>query len=68
LRQDVRARALARLRRRDSADVAAAGAAFRPRSAGCESGALMTLVVPVILFVIFQRVFIRGIVITGVEK
>jgi ABC-type glycerol-3-phosphate transport system permease component len=35
---------------------------------GANRGTLMTLVVPVILFVIFQRVFIRGIVITGVEK
>ena len=29
---------------------------------------MMTLLIPVILFVIFQRVFTRGIVITGVEK
>jgi len=28
----------------------------------------MTLLIPVILFAIFQRVFTRGIVITGVEK
>jgi len=28
----------------------------------------MTLFIPVLLFVIFQRVFTRGIVITGVEK
>lgn len=33
-----------------------------------QAGTLMTLVVPVVLFVIFQRVFIRGIVISGVEK
>jgi multiple sugar transport system permease protein len=31
-------------------------------------GNMMTLVIPVILFMLFQRVFIRGIVITGVEK
>ena len=31
-------------------------------------GTIMTLVIPVALFVIFQRAFIRGIVITGVEK
>jgi len=28
----------------------------------------MTLLIPVLLFVMFQRVFVRGIVITGVEK
>jgi multiple sugar transport system permease protein len=33
-----------------------------------QAGTMMTLVIPVILFVIFQRFFIRGIVITGVEK
>jgi len=33
-----------------------------------QAGNLMTLFIPVILFVIFQRVFVRGIVITGVEK
>jgi multiple sugar transport system permease protein len=33
-----------------------------------QAGTLMTLVVPVILFVIFQRFFTRGIVISGVEK
>jgi multiple sugar transport system permease protein len=33
-----------------------------------QAGNIMTLVIPVILFFIFQRVFIRGIVITGVEK
>ena len=33
-----------------------------------QAGNIMTLVIPVILFVIFQRVFTRGIVITGVEK
>ena len=32
------------------------------------AGTLLTLIVPVILFIIFQRVFVRGIVITGVEK
>jgi multiple sugar transport system permease protein len=33
-----------------------------------QAGTMMTLLIPVILFVIFQRVFTRGIVITGVEK
>jgi multiple sugar transport system permease protein len=33
-----------------------------------QAGNIMTLVIPVILFVVFQRVFTRGIVITGVEK
>jgi multiple sugar transport system permease protein len=33
-----------------------------------QAGTLMTLIIPVLLFIVFQRVFIRGIVITGVEK
>lgn len=33
-----------------------------------QAGTMMTLIVPVVLFIVFQRVFIRGIVITGVEK
>jgi multiple sugar transport system permease protein len=33
-----------------------------------QAGTLMTLVIPVILFLVFQRFFVRGIVITGVEK
>jgi multiple sugar transport system permease protein len=33
-----------------------------------QAGNIMTLFIPVILFVIFQRVFVRGIVITGIEK
>ena len=33
-----------------------------------QAGNMMTLVVPVILFIVFQRAFVRGIVITGVEK
>jgi multiple sugar transport system permease protein len=33
-----------------------------------QAGTLMTLVIPVMLFIIFQRFFTRGIVITGVEK
>jgi ABC-type glycerol-3-phosphate transport system permease component len=28
----------------------------------------MTLLIPVMIFIVFQRVFTRGIVITGVEK
>jgi multiple sugar transport system permease protein len=33
-----------------------------------QAGTMMTLLIPVVLFVLFQRVFTRGIVITGVEK
>jgi multiple sugar transport system permease protein len=33
-----------------------------------QAGTLMTMIIPIILFLIFQRVFVRGIVITGVEK
>ena len=33
-----------------------------------QAGTLMTMVIPVILFLVFQRVFVRGVVITGVEK
>jgi len=33
-----------------------------------QAGTLMTLVIPVLLFIAFQRFFTRGIVITGVEK
>ena len=33
-----------------------------------QAGTLMTMVVPVVLFLLFQRAFTRGIVITGVEK
>jgi multiple sugar transport system permease protein len=33
-----------------------------------QAGTLMTMLIPVILFLIFQRVFVRGVVITGVEK
>jgi multiple sugar transport system permease protein len=33
-----------------------------------QAGTLMTLIIPVVLFMLFQRVFTRGIVITGVEK
>ena len=33
-----------------------------------QAGNLMTLAIPVVVFLIFQRVFTRGIVITGVEK
>ncbi|MEZ4595865.1 MAG: hypothetical protein R3C32_02920 [Chloroflexota bacterium] len=32
-----------------------------------QAGTLMTLAIPVVLFIVFQRVFTRGIVITGVE-
>ena len=33
-----------------------------------QAGTLMTMVIPVVLFLIFQRVFVRGVVISGVEK
>jgi len=33
-----------------------------------QAGTLMTLVVPVVVYILFQRVFTRGIVITGVER
>jgi len=33
-----------------------------------QAGNIMTLLIPVVLFIAFQRVFTRGIVITGVEK
>ena len=33
-----------------------------------QAGTLMTLIIPVVIFLIFQRFFVRGVVITGVEK
>jgi multiple sugar transport system permease protein len=33
-----------------------------------QAGTLITMIIPVALFLVFQRVFVRGIVITGVEK
>lgn len=33
-----------------------------------QAGAMMTLIIPLVLFVVAQRFFIQGIVITGVEK
>jgi len=33
-----------------------------------QAGTLMTMIIPIILFLVFQRVFVKGIVITGVEK
>ena len=33
-----------------------------------QAGTLMTMLIPVILFLIFQRIFVRGVVVTGVEK
>jgi multiple sugar transport system permease protein len=33
-----------------------------------QAGNIMTLLIPVLLFAMFQRVFIRGIVVTGVDK
>lgn len=33
-----------------------------------QAGVLLTMIIPVILFLVFQRFFVRGIVITGVER
>ena len=33
-----------------------------------QAGTLMTMIIPIVLFLVFQRFFVRGIVITGVEK
>ncbi len=33
-----------------------------------QAATLMTMVIPVVLFLIFQKVFIRGVVITGVGR
>jgi multiple sugar transport system permease protein len=33
-----------------------------------QAGTLMTLVIPVLVYIVFQRVFTRGVVITGVER
>jgi multiple sugar transport system permease protein len=33
-----------------------------------QAGTLMTMLIPVVLFLIFQRIFVRGVVVTGVEK
>jgi multiple sugar transport system permease protein len=33
-----------------------------------QAGTLMTMLIPVILFLIFQRIFVRGVVVTGVDK
>ena len=33
-----------------------------------QAGTLMTLVIPVVVYILFQRVFTRGVVITGVER
>jgi multiple sugar transport system permease protein len=33
-----------------------------------QAGTIMTMIIPIVIFLIFQRVFTRGIVITGVEK
>ena len=39
-----------------------------PRPGLIQAGTLMTLVIPVVAFLLSQRFFTRGIVITGVEK
>jgi multiple sugar transport system permease protein len=41
---------------------------YHTRANLIQAGNIMTLLIPVLLFAIFQRVFTRGIVITGVEK
>jgi multiple sugar transport system permease protein len=41
---------------------------YYQNAAYIQVGNIMTLIIPVLLFAIFQRVFVRGIVITGVEK
>ena len=41
---------------------------YHTQRAFIQAGNIMTMLIPVALFVIFQRVFTRGIVITGVEK
>jgi multiple sugar transport system permease protein len=41
---------------------------YHTRAELIQAGNIMTLIIPVLLFAIFQRVFTRGIVITGVEK
>ena len=41
---------------------------YYQNAAFIQVGNIMTLIIPVLLFAIFQRVFVRGIVITGVEK
>jgi multiple sugar transport system permease protein len=33
-----------------------------------QAGTLMTMIIPIVIFLLFQRVFTRGIVITGVER
>jgi multiple sugar transport system permease protein len=33
-----------------------------------QAGTLMTLIIPVVVYILFQRVFTRGVVLTGVEK
>jgi multiple sugar transport system permease protein len=33
-----------------------------------QAGTIMTLVIPVVLFLIFQRYFVRGVVVSGIEK
>jgi multiple sugar transport system permease protein len=33
-----------------------------------QAGTLMTLVIPVVVYIVFQRAFTRGVVITGVER
>lgn len=41
---------------------------YHTRAELIQAGNIMTMLIPVILFAVFQRVFTRGIVITGVEK
>jgi multiple sugar transport system permease protein len=41
---------------------------YYQNNAFIQAGNMMTLLIPLILFAMFQRVFVRGIVITGVDK
>jgi multiple sugar transport system permease protein len=41
---------------------------YYQNAAYIQVGNIMTLIIPVILFAMFQRVFVRGIVFTGIEK
>lgn len=48
--------------------LAAFNGLYSTKPAYIQAGAMMTIAVPVILFVCFQRTFVRGIMSTGVEK
>ncbi|MDF5754601.1 hypothetical protein P3X83_18520 [Spongiactinospora sp. TRM90649] len=48
--------------------LAAFNGLYSTKPAYIQAGAMMTIAVPVILFICFQRTFVRGIMSTGVEK